>query len=75
MRDLDCAVIETLHQYRKASDFKAFDSVRGMFAEGKELYPDAGFQGQSHIQICVCNPNCIKGYFRVRASDGTFSIP
>ncbi len=75
LRDLDCAVIETLHRYRKASGFEAFDSVRGMFAEGKELYPGAGFQEQSHIQICVCNPNCIKGYFRVRDSDGTFLVP
>lgn len=75
LRDLDCAVIETLHQCRGNSGLKAFDSVRGMFAEGEELYPGAGFQEQSHIQICVCNPNCIKGYFRVRKSDGTFSIP
>lgn len=75
LRDLDCAVIETLHQCRKKSELKGFDSVRGMFAEGKELYPGAGFQEQSHIQICVCNPNCIKGYFRVRDSDGTFLVP
>jgi len=75
LRDLDCAVIETLHQYRKASDFKAFDSVRGMFVEENKLYPGAGFQEQSHIQICVCNPNCIKGYFRVRDFDGTFPMP
>jgi hypothetical protein len=75
LRNLDCAVIETLHQYRKKSGMEAFDSVRGMFAEGKELYPGAGFQEQSHIQICVCNPNCIKGYFRVRNSDETYPIP
>ena len=75
LRDLDCAVIETLHQYRKANGMDAFDSVRGMFAEGNVLYPGAGFQEQSHIQICVCNPNCIKGYFRVRDSDGTYPIP
>jgi hypothetical protein len=75
LRDLDCAVIETLHKCRGKSGLKAFDSVRGMFAEGEKLYPSAGFQEQSHFQICVCNPNCIKGYFRVRKSDGTFSIP
>ncbi len=75
LRNLDCAVIETLHQYRKANGMEAFDSVRGMFAEGNKLYPGAGFQEQSHIQICVCNPNCIKGYFRVRDSDGTYPIP
>ena len=44
--------------------FQFIDSVRGMFPEGKELYPMAGFQKQNHIQICVVNPNCILGYFR-----------
>ena len=33
------------------------------FWEGQELYPNAGFREKNHIQICVCNPNCIKGYF------------
>ena len=75
LRDLDCLVIETLHQYRKKSKLKDFDSVRGMFAEGSELYPDAGFHEKSHIQICICNPNCIKGYFRVRNSEGTVPVP
>lgn len=36
-----------------------------MFTEGKPLYPGAGFHEKSHIQICVRNPNCIKGYFRI----------
>jgi hypothetical protein len=42
---------------------KAFDSVRGVFVEGKELYPSAGFREKNHIQLCIRNPNCIKGYF------------
>ncbi len=75
LRNLDCAVIEALHQYRKVKGLSAFDSVRGMFAEGPELYPGAGFQDQSHIQICVRNPNCIKGYFRVRSSDNIWPVP
>jgi hypothetical protein len=61
LRHLDCAVIETLHAFRL--DLKPFDSVRGVFSEGKELYKDAGFKEKDHIQLCIRNPNCIKGYF------------
>jgi hypothetical protein len=38
--------------------------VRAAFVEGGQLYPDAGFSAKSHIQICVRNVACIKGYFR-----------
>lgn len=64
IRKLDCAVIESTHQYRKSQKMKPYDSVRGVFWEGKELYPNAGFKEKNHIQICVRNPNCVKGYFR-----------
>jgi hypothetical protein len=42
------------------------DSVRGMFPEGDELYPSAGFRRSNHIQLCIINPNCILGYFSPR---------
>lgn len=48
------------------------DSVRGMFPEGEELYPDAGFRLKNHIQICVVNPNCIVGYFSPVPVDANF---
>ena len=41
----------------------AYDSVRGIFFEGGPIYPGSGILDKSHIQICVRNPNCIKGYF------------
>lgn len=63
LRDLDCAVIETLHLAKESGNHPPFDSVRGMFLEGEELYPNAGFQEKNHIQICIRNPNCIKGFF------------
>jgi hypothetical protein len=72
LRDLDCAVIETLHQVRAAQGLPKFDSVRGVFWEGKELYPDAGFREKDHIQICIVNPNCIKGYFVPRKISSKF---
>lgn len=45
------------------------DSVRGMFPEGDELYPNAGFRLKNHIQLCIVNPNCIIGYFEPREID------
>jgi hypothetical protein len=69
IRDLDCAVIQTVHDLRKENGAPAYDSVRGVFWEGNHLYPDAGFREKDHIQICICNPNCIKGYFLPRDLD------
>jgi hypothetical protein len=63
LRNLDCAVIETLHTVWEENNRKPYDSVRGVFSEGKELYKGAGFKEKDHIQICIRNPNCIKGYF------------
>lgn len=66
LRHLDCYVIE--HLLKKTN----YDSVRGLFPEGEELYPGAGFRNKDHIQICVRNPNCIKGYFLPRIDDNNF---
>jgi len=69
LRNLDCAVIETLHQLNKYNNLHPFDSVRGVFFEGNDLYPNAGFKTKNHIQIAVRNPNCIKGFFIPRELD------
>jgi hypothetical protein len=69
LRELDCAVIETMHTSREDSRQSPFDSIRGVFYEGEELYPNAGFRDKDHIQICVRNPNCIKGFFVPRKLD------
>jgi hypothetical protein len=63
IRNLDCSVIENVHYERTQEKLKPFDSVRGVFVEGEELYPGAGFNAKNHIQLCVRNPNCIKGFF------------
>jgi len=68
-RYLDCAVINHLHKIREATEERPFDSVRGVFIEGKELYPSSGFHHKTHIQIAIRNPKCIKGVFRVRPKD------
>lgn len=64
-RNLDCAVIRTVHGVRKDAGDPPLDSVRGIFVEGKPLYENAGFYEKTHIQICVCNPERIKAVFRV----------
>lgn len=63
-RKLDCMVLNAVHEMRAGAGLQPFDSVRGPFLEGKPIYPKAGFRSHSHIQICVCNRDCIKGYFR-----------
>jgi len=73
LRDLDCAIFETIHKIRKENNDMAYDSVRGVFWEGEQLYPNAGFREKDHIQICIRNPNCIKGYFLPRQSDRRFN--
>lgn len=67
LRHLDCAVIEfTLQMLKNGKESVSFDSVRAVFVEGEKLYPDAGFNEKNHIQLCIRNPNCIKGFFRPR---------
>jgi len=73
LRQLDCAVIQTLHKARQDENMPMFDSVRGVFWEGQELYPNAGFREKDHIQICVRNPNCIKGFFYPREIEKKYS--
>ncbi len=75
IRKLDCAVIETLHAFNEESKSYPYDTVRGVFWEGDELYPGAGFSAKNHIQICVRNPNCIKGFFLPRSMDEKFPNP
>jgi hypothetical protein len=64
LRNLDCATINTAHELRREGGLPPFDSVRAAFIEGEPLYPNAGFNDRNHIQICVCNADAIKGYFR-----------
>ncbi|MES0491267.1 MAG: hypothetical protein ABUK01_14835 [Leptospirales bacterium] len=76
LRHLDLAVIETLHGLNeKHDDKRQYDSVRAVFLEGKELYANSGFRAKNHIQVCIRNPNCIKGYFHPRDFDKKFPSP
>lgn len=75
LRKLDCAVIQTIHRVHRDMGNNPYDSVRGVFWEGAPVYPNAGFREKNHIQICICNPNCIKGYFLPRSLDNRYSNP
>jgi hypothetical protein len=74
IRELDCSVIEYMHlkiEEEMNADIRAngftsltqFDTVRGIFTEGGPAFEGAGIQAKSHIQICIRNLNCIKGFF------------
>lgn len=74
IRELDCAVIEYLHEKieenilanekrKLKTDVKRFDTVRGIFTEGGPAFEGAGIQKKNHIQVCIRNLNCIKGFF------------
>ena len=60
------AVIEYTHSFLKTRNEIPFDSVRAAFIEGDPIYPGAGFNDKTHIQLCIINPNCIKGFFLPR---------
>lgn len=63
LRYLDCYVINALHDFNKSNGIRPFDSVRAAFWESQEIYPTAGFREKSHIQLCICNPDCVLGLY------------
>lgn len=75
LRDLDCSVILQIQDAYSDDDNPAFDSVRGVFIEGGAPYPGSAFNEKTHIQLCICNPNCIKGYFAPRKENSNYSMP
>ena len=74
-RNLDCAVINFLHFAREKAEEQPFDTVRGVFTEGKRVYANSGFHHKTHIQICVRNHECIHGVFRVHQRYFSHSDP
>lgn len=67
LRFLDCFLIEHLHSVRDITeDIPYFDTVRGAFTEGMSAYPGTQFGDKNHIQVCIRNKKCIKGFFLPR---------
>lgn len=75
LRDLDCAVIQQIHEFNRSQGKPAFDSVRGVFTEGGPPYEGSAFYERTHIQLCIRNPNCIKGYFAPRSPQPEYPNP
>lgn len=75
LRDLDCAVIQQIHDFNRQEKKQMFDSVRGIFIEGEPPYLGSGFREKTHVQICICNPNCIKGYFTPLPPHADYAMP
>ncbi len=73
LRELDCAVIERIHQFNREMNHRPYDSVRGIFIEGIPVYENSGIMEKTHTQLCIINPNCVKGYFRPLAFDASWN--
>lgn len=65
-RALDCAVIQYIHNSNFKNNNLPYDTVRCAFPEGSEAYPGAAITSRLHVQVCVLNPEGIKGYFLPR---------
>lgn len=71
LRYRDCAVIKHLHSMIEDpvdnpaghAHFETFDTVRGLFVEGRRVYPGGGFFSRTHTQLAVRSDRCIKGIF------------
>jgi len=64
LRYLDCAVIKHLHTVLDRQNEPPFETVRGLFTEGDELFAGSGFKKKTHSQVAVRDKDCIKGTFR-----------
>jgi len=62
-RALDCSVIEYVHRSNLLTNKQPYDTVRCAFPEGGEVYPTSNISSRLHIQVCVRNDDCIKGFF------------
>jgi len=63
LHNLDMFVINMAIYFAEKDD-RYFDAVRGAFIEGCEIFPHSSIRSDTHIQLCVRNPECILAYFR-----------
>jgi hypothetical protein len=79
-KEKDASIVEdldTIANYIRTTSFlfTPYDSVRSVFLEGDLLYDNAGFREKNHIQICIINTNCIKGFFIPKNLDYNYPNP
>lgn len=64
VRSLDCAVVNLFNdQEDEAKGGVCYQSVRGVFEEGKPAFPGACIRTKTHIQVAVRDPECLLGFF------------
>jgi hypothetical protein len=67
--DLDCLVINKFVKFMErfvGQEGILFQTVRGVFEEGRPLFPGSAIRTQSHIQVAVRDVSCV----HVRAERG-----
>ena len=69
LRYRDCAVIDYTMRRLAQSESIKYQTVRGVFLEGKPAFPGSKIALKSHIQIAVRDPACIVGIFRPKPSE------
>ncbi len=69
-RQLDCAVINSLHQLREEQKEIPFDTVRSPFPEGGPLFEGSNINSRTHVQWCIRDPRkSVVAYFRPRPTE------
>ena len=63
LRFLDCAVIDSTLNGLAETEHVKYQTVRGVFLEGKPAFPGSKIALKSHIQIAVRNLACIAEFF------------
>lgn len=71
LRYRDCAVIDYTLKNLAQSERVKYQTVRGVFLEGKPAFPGSKIALKSHIQIAVKDPACIVGISAPNPSDFT----
>lgn len=63
LRKRDRAILTHMFNFFENKN-EFFDSARGAFEEGKQIFSGSSFRDKTHVQISLRNLNCIKGFFR-----------
>ncbi len=63
LHHLDEAVIRMVHAMRASQGLQSFQLVRGAFYQGPEAAPSSAFREGTHIQLALCDPACVVGWF------------
>ena len=61
--DLDCLVMNKFVKFMErfvGREGILFQTVRGVFEEGRPLFPGSAIRTQSHIQIAVRDVRCLR---------------